>query len=158
MARDRAFWKRGLEALLDDIPMEHGLLTPDTKRDGSVLWFGPKGTLTSLHYDTTNILFVQVYGQKTIRLAPPEETSLWKRAGGVYAYVDPEASPHEDGEERPVPFQIVHLEPGDMLFIPVGWWHHVRATSASISLSFNCFPRTNRFDWFRPTAPSASVG
>jgi hypothetical protein len=37
-----------------------------------------------------------------------------------------------------------------MLFIPVGWWHHVRALSLSINLAFTNFTRANAFDWFRP--------
>jgi ribosomal protein L16 Arg81 hydroxylase len=67
--------------------------------------------------------------------------------------VDPETVSAEAPEEPPVAYQEVDLDPGDMLFIPVGWWHHVRAHTTSISLAFNCFPRENNFDWFRPTAP-----
>ncbi len=44
----------------------------------------------------------------------------------------------------------VVLAPGEMLFIPVGWWHHVRALSLSINLAFTNFVRNNSFDWFRP--------
>lgn len=28
------------------------------------------------------------------------------------------------------------LEPGQMLFIPPGWWHYVRSTTVSFSVSF----------------------
>ena len=28
------------------------------------------------------------------------------------------------------------LAPGELLYIPRGWWHHVRALSASFSVSF----------------------
>ena len=28
------------------------------------------------------------------------------------------------------------LEPGEMLYIPVGWWHYVRSLSVSFSVSF----------------------
>jgi lysine-specific demethylase 8 len=34
------------------------------------------------------------------------------------------------------PHVDVVLGPGDVLFIPRGWWHHVRALSASFSVSF----------------------
>ena len=148
VARDRAFWKPDMAPLLDDIPTDHGLLDPEKKRQSTVLWFGPKGTLTPLHHDNTNILFVQVYGRKTIHLVAPDETALWGMANGIYATgVDPVSPPHE---LQDVSFQKVELHPGDMLFLPVGWWHHVRAESVSISLAANGFPVENSFPWYHP--------
>ena len=38
------------------------------------------------------------------------------------------------------PYQCTHadcvLEPGQMLFIPPGWWHYVKSTTVSFSVSF----------------------
>jgi ribosomal protein L16 Arg81 hydroxylase len=34
---------------------------------------------------------------------------------------------------------VFDLNPGEALFIPVGWWHHVRALDVSISVSFTNF-------------------
>jgi ribosomal protein L16 Arg81 hydroxylase len=44
----------------------------------------------------------------------------------------------------------VVLSPGEGLFIPVGWWHHVRALEPSLSVSFTSFGAPNRFDWYYP--------
>lgn len=46
-----------------------------------------------------------------------------------------------DGEEEwlgaaALPFQDVVLGPGQMLYIPPGWWHFVRSLSTSFSVSF----------------------
>ena len=45
------------------------------------------------------------------------------------------------------------LAPGEALFLPVGWWHHVRALDLSISVAFNHFTWPNDFDWYRPGTP-----
>ncbi|KAJ1333700.1 [protein]-arginine 3-hydroxylase [Microdochium nivale] len=37
---------------------------------------------------------------------------------------------------REIPFVECILEPGDVLYIPIGWWHYVRGLSVSFSVSF----------------------
>lgn len=37
---------------------------------------------------------------------------------------------------RELPFVDCILEPGDTLYIPIGWWHYVRGLSVSFSVSF----------------------
>lgn len=41
----------------------------------------------------------------------------------------------EEEEFRKVPFMDCILEPGDTLYIPIGWWHYVRGLSVSFSVS-----------------------
>ena len=43
------------------------------------------------------------------------------------------------------------LEPGDALFIPVGWWHHVRALDVSVSLALNAFQKDNHYAFYAPS-------
>ena len=143
-----------LRALLDDV--DQGDAAPDyldrSKLDGCVcLWFGPSGTITPLHHDTTNILFCQVMGRKRVRLISPLEGALLGSTRGVYNLVDPE---RPDLGRFPwfseVAQHEVTVAPGDALFIPVGWWHHVRSLAVSISLSFTNFHLPNYFDDYRP--------
>jgi len=55
---------------------------------------------------------------------------------------DGEGSGSGSGEEgrttplRDIPYVDCILEPGDTLYIPVGWWHYVRSLSVSFSVSF----------------------
>jgi ribosomal protein L16 Arg81 hydroxylase len=37
---------------------------------------------------------------------------------------------------RDVPVHEALVEPGEILFIPIGWWHAVRSLDVSMSLSF----------------------
>ncbi len=141
---------RNLEAsallpLLDDVVIPTDYLDPDRLQGCVSLWFGPKGTLTPLHHDTTSVLFCQIYGKKSFRLLPPQETSLLVGARDYYA------STADLREGAPVKEIVVSA--GEALFLPVGWWHEVRSLEPSISLSFTNFRRPNRFDWYKPGSP-----
>lgn len=146
VANNRVLERTRLGALLDDVVLPDGICDMRRAVGSSALWLGPAGTVTPLHYDTSNILFGQVYGRKRYRMIAPFETSLFDGARAMYAGRDPE----QDSMD-PVLVKDVVLEPGEALFIPVGWWHHVRALDVSISLGLNCFPFPNNLDWYRPS-------
>ncbi len=141
----------GLQPLFDDVTFPPGWLDDARRRGSTALWFGPGGTVTPLHHDTSNILFGNLYGTKRFTLIAPWETALLDCTRGVYSLVDPE---RPDLQRFPryadVVTREVTLQPGEMLFLPVGWWHHVRALSVSINLAFTNFARPNAFDWYRP--------
>ena len=61
--------------------------------------------------------------------------------------LDPELDNHRAFDQM----LVVDLEPGDALFTPIGWWHHVRALDlSSISLAVTHFHPHNRYDWYVP--------
>jgi ribosomal protein L16 Arg81 hydroxylase len=115
------------------------------------LWFGPAGTITPLHHDVMNVLFVQLHGRKRFTLVEPGFTPRVYNEVGVYAEVDPE-DPDFDSYPafRGVPTTSIVLGPGDTLFLPVGWWHRVESLDVSISLSFTNFAYLNEFRWQHP--------
>ncbi len=138
--------------LLRDFACDARYLTPEPGPGSAFLWFGPAGTVTPLHHDTSNVLFVQVHGRKRFTLISPLESHCLYNDVAVYSEVDLGAP---DLASYPLfararQIQLV-VEPGETLFIPVGWWHHVEALDVSISLSFTNFRWLNTFEWAHPS-------
>jgi lysine-specific demethylase 8 len=106
------------------------------------LWLGPARAVTPVHFDAAHNLLAQIHGRKRLLLFPPAQSRrLYYPCLGLghvnYSPVDVEAP---DVKRFPLfegatPLEVV-LEPGEILFIPVRWWHHARALDATISLNF----------------------
>jgi ribosomal protein L16 Arg81 hydroxylase len=154
VANNRFMERPGVQRLLDDIGPLPDILDPRKLTARTFLWFGPGGTVTPLHHDPVNVLLVQVTGRKTVTLIAPDQTHLVYNEIGVYSRVD---CGDPDLERWPLFGKVnalgVTLEPGEALFIPVGWWHHVRALDVSISLSFTNFVFPNDYEdlWHHPS-------
>lgn len=102
------------------------------------LWFGPGGTVTPLHYDIIDILYVQVIGEKRFAMIDPcHGPSLYQRGASVFSAVNYEAPDTTAYPAyRDVVSEEIELHPGQAMFIPTGWWHHVRSLTPSASVSF----------------------
>lgn len=139
------------EPLLRDFEPFPEYLVPETWAGRTFFWYGPAGTVTPLHHDLGNIFMAQVQGRKRVSLIPPYQTHLLYNDFGVYSGVDCESP---DYDKHPLFAHVnkieVILEPGEVLFLPVGWWHHVRALDVSITVSFMNFVFSNDFQWFSP--------
>ena len=141
VARNHVLDVPGLRALKEDFACPDGFLDPATRQQPYVrLWFGPPGTLTPLHCDDRNILFAQVRGRKQVKLVAPYYYARLYNEESCYSRVDLE---DVDLERFPAMADVtvlnVVLEPGECLFIPLGWWHWVKALELSISLTFTNF-------------------
>lgn len=105
------------------------------------LWFGPRGTITPLHYDIVPVLFAQIQGRKRWRIIPPEHSRYLYNHIGVFSQVDAE---NPDYHAHPLYAKAIStdvvLNPGEMIFMPVGWWHQVKALDVSISFSYSVKP------------------
>jgi len=134
--------------LLADLSMYSEFLDP-TRTNGQIFfWYGPAGTVTPLHHDLMNVWMTQIHGKKRVLLVAPDQTHLVYNRVGVYSDVDAESP---DDSQHPLFRQAqvlsVDVEPGEVLFLPVGWWHHVRSLSVSISVSYINFAFPNQFTW-----------
>jgi hypothetical protein len=133
--------KTTLAPLWDDLgPVS--ILQSSGSRDG-FFWMGPKGTLTPLHHDLTNNLLVQVVGRKKVRMIAPVELPRVRNLVHCFSEITTEEL-RAGGADVPDQIECV-IGPGDALFLPVGWWHHVEALDVSISMSFTNFPGDNDF-------------
>jgi len=108
-------------------------------------WLGPAGTVTPLHADYDDNIFVQVWGSKRIFLAPPHhDVFLYPREANALLFGSPFDPEAPDFERFPLARQAALVEctvgPGDMLYVPAGWFHQVR--SLTFSLSSNRWSRT----------------
>jgi len=134
-----------LRPLLDDYGQLPSILDAGAANRAGLFWLGPAGTVTPLHHDLTNNLLVQFMGRKRVRLAPSIALPDVKNDLHVYAAIDPTDPTTTAGHPRPPPFLDVLLVPGDALFLPIGWWHHVTSIDASISITFTNFVERNDF-------------
>jgi hypothetical protein len=110
------------------------------------LWFGPAGTLTPLHHDLTNNLMAQIVGRKRIVFVPPCETVDIYNHHHCFSAIDLRAIDHRRFPAvRNVQLIECDLRPGELLFVPVGWWHFVESLDVSITISFTNFLWSNDY-------------
>jgi hypothetical protein len=101
-------------------------------------WLGPAGTVTPLHCDYDDNTFAQVLGTKRIFLAPPHhDVYLYTREANPVLHGSPFDPEHPDYDRYPLARQAALVEcivePGEMLYVPAGWYHQVRALTFSLS-------------------------
>ncbi|MCP5334805.1 MAG: cupin-like domain-containing protein [Oceanospirillaceae bacterium] len=136
-----------LALLFEDVgDFGKGYRIPATIKTRSHLWFGPKGAFTPLHHDLTNNMLVQVYGRKKLTLIPAFQVSHLYNDTHVYSATD---FPEIDVKRFPKMKNVTQIEmilnPGEAVFIPIGWWHCVESLDVSISVSFTDFNVKNDF-------------
>ena len=101
-------------------------------------WLGPSGTVTPLHCDYDDNIFAQVWGSKRIFLAPPHHDAfLYPSEANAILFGSPFDPEAPDFEKFPLARQALMIEvivnPGDLLYVPAGWYHQVRALTFSLS-------------------------
>jgi len=110
-----------------------------------MVWIGPQGCVSPLHYDPLDNIFLQFAGVKRISLYPPQEESTNEcyypgYNGGQYNTSGVDVEQPDFGafplfrNVAPLVQQVV-VRSGDLLFIPAKWWHHVRSLEYSVSVN-----------------------
>ena len=119
----------------------------------TMLWLGPRGCVSPMHYDPLDNLLCQYVGRKRVILFEPTISSSsssssssststpWHYAGhdGQQSNTSPVDVENIDATKYPLfehhaptPLAGV-LFPGDLLYIPSKWWHFVRSIDTSAS-------------------------
>jgi hypothetical protein len=148
VANNRFLDQPGSAALLQDCPGTLPYLSAEPSDGQRFLWFGPAGTVTRLHHDTSNILLAQIRGRKRYHIVPASQWDCVYNRVGVFSDVDaerPDLRRFPKFHDATVINEVI--EPGEVLFMPVGWWHQVRALDVSITVTFTNFILPNRFLW-----------
>lgn len=112
-----------------------------------MLFVGGQGSITHMHFDIdlSHIIHTQFAGRKRVLLFPyTEQHKLYRKPFEVLSvadfsnYYDPEKSkldlkqfPAIDTAEG---YDII-LEPGDTLFMPGGYWHHMEYLESGFAMS-----------------------
>ena len=113
-------------------------------RFATMVWMGPKGTVTPLHRDPYHNCLCQIQGTKRILLfSRDDEDKMYPISEAMNPLQTNSSQVNVEAPDL-VRFPkfaaaaplIAELDPGDLLYIPRRWWHHVRSTARSTSLSF----------------------
>lgn len=98
------------------------------------VWVGNR-TIASCHYDAPNNLACCAVGQRRFTLFPPEQIfnlypgPLDPTPGGqavsLVDFANPDFEKYPRFRDALAAGQTADVEPGDALFIPSMWWHHV---------------------------------
>lgn len=139
--------RQALGRLWADVGGLPGYLGQSPLGDG-FFWMGPKGTITPWHHDLTQNLLVNMVGTKRVALVSPAQTHRMRNHRHCFSRFGTDAALDRVPEAERPHMLTVDIGPGDILFIPVGWWHHVTGLSRTIGMSFTNFVWDNDFASF----------
>jgi ribosomal protein L16 Arg81 hydroxylase len=117
-------------------------IPPGTARIGA--FASPPGDGAACHYDTEDVISIQLTGSKAFHVAPVEEVRY--PVGMQYS---PGSAPDADlypqvagrfPEWKDAKFDCIEMRPGSVLFMPRGTWHRTEANEPSLSITIALRP------------------
>lgn len=131
-------------AVLDkDTVFLEKFLTRDKPLPSGMMWIGPAGKVTSLHHDLTDNFIAQVVGRKRFKIVAAADVGKLYNVKHVFSEVPSLEDPNLDRAKYPLLDQIrvydVTIMPGEILYMPLAWWHQVHAIDFSVTITFTNF-------------------
>lgn len=118
---------------------------PGAEVDPTRDWFPAKGLFisacgarTRLHVDpwSSDALLCQIYGRKDFVMYEPSQARFLTHAGKMVDIESPDLAAFPNfSSARPLVRDT--LEPGEIVLVPAGWFHHFNSVTDSISLTWN---------------------
>jgi 50S ribosomal protein L16 3-hydroxylase len=106
----------------------------------------PRGDAIPKHFDSVEVIIVQLRGSKTWQIAPNEHLR-YPAVGHIPGfgtdlrdpYVGririPDYAKYDFSMSMPPDHRVVDMVPGSVIFLPRGWWHQTFVPDFSVSLS-----------------------
>ena len=118
-----------------------------------MLFTGGAGSITHLHYDIdlSHILHTQFGGRKRVLMFPyKEQHKLYRKPFEVLSLADFSNYYEQNGSPDYEKFPALKLaegfdfimEPGDTLFMPAGYWHHMEYLESGFAMSLRAMQPT----------------
>jgi putative peptide maturation system protein len=131
-----------LPMLAEDVPLP-GLLEGKRRLRGIYLFAGGAGTGSQTHYDLTDNFIAVFRGRKRVLLFQPGQFSIFKPLSVVNPLCN--MSRLDLGRVGRLHVGRCHqvrcfeseVGPGDLLFIPLHWWHFVRNEELSLGVTYS---------------------
>ena len=135
--------RAALAPLAADLGLLDKFLTSDKPACDGMMWIGPAGTVTSLHHDLTNNFIAQVVGRKRVKILPAAEVGKVYNHHHVFSQITDLEDPALDVTHLPrlagARVYDVVLSPGEILFMPLAWWHQVKSVDFSVTVTYTNF-------------------
>ena len=140
-----------LSALHGDLGFLDKFLSRAVSEPHGMMWIGPAGTVTSLHHDLTDNFIAQLVGRKQLKLVPAADVSKVYNHAHVFSEIADLDNPGLDRSRFPLLSEAriydVTLSPGEILFVPLAWWHQVKSLDFSVTITYTNFIWPNH--WHR---------
>jgi hypothetical protein len=132
-----------LSVLHRDLGFLDRFLSRETNMPHGMMWIGPPGTVTSLHHDLTDNFIAQIVGRKRLKVLPAAHVACLYNHQHVFSEITDLEDPALDLSRFPLLRNArgydVTLSPGEIIFIPLAWWHQVKALDFSVTITYTNF-------------------